>query len=233
VSFIILLLCFLFSCSFECVFDSRVDHIQSFFVISESASAGALQAYTQFAEAGGLQASEDQLMRAASTHASLATAQNYLTRPPNFLQRNGILAQINTLQHKKGPAWIRENGIDRNLGSTNQRSNNNNLTIMLPTSNETAIIDSTQTNVGKVKRMQVHCRGAINYNAPMKDLSPDEQVVQNELKQAVRFYGEQMIRGEDACKAQVIDMIDGTGKDWEKGQSQTEHVKIMNIEGYK
>ena len=183
-SFIILLLCFLFPCSFECVFDSRVDHIQSFFVISESASAGALQAYTQFAEAGGLQASEDQLMRAASTHASLATAQN-------------------------------------------------NLTIMLPTSNETAIIDSTQTNVGKVKRMQVHCRGAINYNAPMKDLSPDEQVVQNELKQAVRFYGEQMIRGEDACKAQVIDMIDGTGKDWEKGQSPTEHGKFMNIEGYK
>jgi hypothetical protein len=98
---------------------------------------------------------------------------------------------------------------------------------------ETARIDSTQTNVGKVKRMQEHCRGAINYRTPMKDLSPDEQVDQNELKQAMRFYGDQMIRGEDACKAQMIDMVDGTGEDWEKGQSQTEHEKFMNIEGYK
>ena len=204
-----------------------------FFVISESASAGALQAFEKMAEAGGVQASEDQLMRASAMQASLATAQNYLTHPPNVLQRNGILAQIKTLQHRKGPAWVCENGIDRNLGSTNQRSNNNNLTIMLPTSNETARIDSTQTNVGKVKRMQEHCRGAINYRTPMKDLSPDEQVDQNELKQAMRFYGDQMIRGEDACKAQVIDMVDGTGEDWEKGQSQTEHEKFMNIEGYK
>ena len=81
--------------------------------------------------------------------------------------------------------------------------------------------------------MQVHCRGAINYNTPMKDLSPDEQVVQNELKQAMRFYGEKISKGEDTCKVQVIEMVDGTGGDWEKGQSQTEHGKFMNIEGYK
>jgi len=58
----------------------------------------------KIAEAGGVQASEDQLMRASANQASLATAQNYLTHPPNVLQRNGILAQINTLQHRKGPA---------------------------------------------------------------------------------------------------------------------------------
>jgi hypothetical protein len=152
-----------------------------------------------------------------------------------------LLQQINTLQHKKGPGWIFEHGIDKSLGSTNQRSNNNNLTIM-PSSDddndevelvENAKIDFTQTNVGKVKRMQEHCRGAINYNTPMKDLSPDEQVVQNELKQAMRFYGEKISKGEDTCKVQVIDMVDGTNEDWEKGQSQTEHGKFMNIEGYK
>jgi lipoate synthase len=84
------------------------------------------------------------------------------------------------MQHKKCPGWIREHGIDKNLGSTNQRSNNNNLTIM-PSSDddddevelvESAKIDFTQTNVGKVKRMQEHFRGAINYNTAMKDLFP-------------------------------------------------------------
>jgi len=98
---------------------------------------------------------------------------------------------------------------------------------------ENAKIDFTQTKVGKVKRMQEHCRGAINYSTPMKDLSPDEQVVQNELKQAMRFYGEKISKGEDTCREQVIDMVDGTSEDWEKGQSQTEHGKFMNIEGYK
>ena len=154
----------------------------------------------------------------------------------------GLLQKINTLKHKKGPCWIREHGIDKNLGSTNQRANNNNLTIM-PSSDEedddevklveNAKIDFTQTKVGKVKRMQEHCRGAINYSTPMKDLSPDEQVVQNELKQAMRFYGEKISKGEDTCREQVIDMVDGTSEDWEKGQSQTEHGKFMNIEGYK
>jgi hypothetical protein len=192
-------------------------------------------------QVGGLQANEDEMMNAASKQASLATAQYYLHNPPNVLQRNGLLTKIKTMQHSKGAGWIRQNGIDKNLGSTNQRSNNNNLTIM-PSSDddddevkivENAKIDFTQTNVGKVKRMQSHCRGAINYNTAMKDLSPDEQVVQNELKQAMRFYGEKISKGEDACKVQVIDMVDGTGEDWEKGQSQTEHGKFMNIEGYK
>jgi hypothetical protein len=49
----------------------------------------------------------------------------------------------------------------------------------------------------------------------------------------MRFYGEKINKGEDTCKVQVIDMVDGTDEDWEKGQSQTEHGKFMNIEGYK
>jgi lipoate synthase len=78
-------------------------------------------------------------------------------------------------------AWIRQNGIDKNLGSTNQRSNNNNLTIMLPSSDDdddevevvaNAKIDFTQTNVGKVRRMQEHCRGAITYNIPIRTSLP-------------------------------------------------------------
>jgi hypothetical protein len=182
-------------------------------------------------------------MNAASKQASLATAQSYLHHPPSIDQRTGLLQKINTLNHKKGPSWIQEHGVDKNLGSINQRANNNNLTIM-PSSDEdddddevelieNAKIDFTQTYVGKVKRMQEHCRGAINYSTPMKDLSPDEQVVQNELKQAMRFYGEKISKGEDTCREQVIDVVDGTGEDWEKGQSQTEHRKFMNIEGYK
>jgi hypothetical protein len=172
------------------------------FVISELSSSGALQAYEQMTKAGGLQANEDELMNAASKHASLATAQHYLHNPPNVLQRNGLLTQIKTMQHSKGAGWIRQNGIDKNLGSTNQRSNNNHLTIM-PSSDddddeveivENAKIDFTQTNVGKVKRMQSHCRGAINYNTAMKDLSPDEQEVQNELKQAMPFMVRRLAR---------------------------------------
>jgi hypothetical protein len=98
--------------------------------------------------------------------ASLSTAQNYLHNPPNVLQRNGLLTQIKTMQHGKGPVCIRQNGIDKNLGSTNQQSNNNNPTIMLPSSdddhNEVEVVANfTQTNVGKVKRMQEHCCGAI------------------------------------------------------------------------
>jgi len=73
----------------------------------------------------------------------------------------------------------------------------------------------------------------INYNTPMKDLSSDEQASQHEIKQAIRFYNRQIRDGEEACKVEVIGMVDGTGEDWEKGQSQTEHERFMNIEGYK
>ena len=223
-------------------FDSSVANVNLFVAFSDSASEGALQAYEAISKAGGLRASNDAMMIAASKQASLATAQSYLQKPPSIQQRSGLLQQINTLQHSKGPGWISEHGIDKNLGSTNQRSNNNNLTLMLPSSDndddevelvENAKIDSNQTNVGKVKRMREHCRGAINYNTPMKDLSPNEQVVQNELKQAMRFYGEKISKGEDTCKVQVIEMVDGSGEDWEKGQSQPEHQRFMNIEGYK
>ena len=178
-------------------------------------------------------------MRAATKHASLATAQNYLHNPPNVLQRNGLLTQIKTMQHGKGPAWICQNGIDKNLGSTNQRSNNNNLTIMLEDDNDSveiidnAKMDSIQTNnIGKVKRMQTHCRAAMEFKTPLKDLPPDEQTHQNELKKAMRFYSEKIREGEDACKTYVVDMIDGTGEDWEKGMSQSQHEAFQNIEGY-
>ena len=67
----------------------------------------------------------------------------------------------------------------------------------------------------------------------MKDLSSDEQASQHEIKQAIRFYNRQIRDGEEACKVEVIGMVDGTGEDWEKGQSQTEHERFMNIEGYK
>jgi len=212
------------------------------FVVSESASAGALEAYQEQVKAGGLRASEDEIFQAASKQASLAAAQQYLHKPPNYLERPGLLTQINTLQHPKGPGWIRQSGIDENLGSQNHRANNNNLTIMLENDNEedsdlevieNAKIDSTQTNIGKVQRMQAHCRASINYDTPMKDLSSGEQASQHEIKQAMRFYSRQIGDGEGACKAEVIGMVDDTDENWEKGQSQTEHKRFMNIEGYK
>jgi hypothetical protein len=141
------------------------------FVVSESAPAGALEAYQEQVKAGGLRASKDEIFHAASKHASLAGAQQYLHKPPNYLERPGLLTQINTLQHPKGPVWICWNGIDENLGSQNHCANNNNLTIMLENGNkedgnveviESAKIDSTQTNIGKVQRMQTHCRALIN-----------------------------------------------------------------------
>ena len=47
----------------------------------------------------------------------------------------------------------------------------------------------------------------------------------------MRFYGEKISKGEDTCNVQVIDMVDGTSEDWEKGQSQTEHGKFMISKG--
>ena len=70
-------------------------------------------------------------------------------------------------------------------------------------------------------------------NTLMKDLSSDEQASQQEIKQAIRFYNRQLGDDEGACKAEVIGMVDGTGEDWEKGQSQNNHKRFMNIEGYK
>ena len=67
----------------------------------------------------------------------------------------------------------------------------------------------------------------------MKDLSSNEQASQHEINQAIFFYNRQSGDGEGACKAELIGMVDGAGEDWEKGQSQTEHERFMNIEGYK
>jgi hypothetical protein len=47
----------------------------------------------------------------------------------------------------------------------------------------------------------------------MKDLSSDEQASQHEIKQAIRFYNRQIRDGEEACKVEVIGMVDGTGED--------------------
>ena len=81
--------------------------------------------------------------------------------------------------------------------------------------------------------MQAHCHASIKYDTQMKDLSPKEQASQNEIKQAMRFYSKQIMETEGTCKAEVIDMVDGTSKEWEKGLSQTQHNKYMNIEEYK
>ena len=67
----------------------------------------------------------------------------------------------------------------------------------------------------------------------MKDLSSNEQASQNEIKQAMRFYSKQIMEGKGTFKAEVIDLVDGTSKEWDKGLSQTQHDKFMNIEGYK
>ena len=118
---------------FSCLFASLSAQVHLLFVVIKSVSAGALEAFEEQVKAGRLQTSKDEIVQASRKQASLAVAQQYLYNPPNYQQCPGLFAQINTLRHKKGPAWVRWNGIDVNLGSQNHCASNNSLTIMADT----------------------------------------------------------------------------------------------------
>ena len=78
-------------------FDSSVANVNLFVAFSDSASEGALQAYEAIPKAGGLRASKDAMMIAASKQASLATPQSYLQKPPSILQRGCYVTSIHLI----------------------------------------------------------------------------------------------------------------------------------------
>ena len=101
--------------------------------VRESAAVDARDAYHEMVADGRLDGSKSgrkEIAAAIARQSSLITAQHYVNNPPAHCARSGLHDKMMSLEHKKGPSWIRRDGTDVNLGGSGdqRRSSNNRLT---------------------------------------------------------------------------------------------------------
>ena len=98
--------------------------------VQESAAEDANEAYGKMMADGEMDGSlsgRKEIADAVARQSSLITAQHYVNNPPAHGERSGLHNKMKSLEHAKGPSWVRQNGIDINLGgSGDQRCSINN-----------------------------------------------------------------------------------------------------------
>jgi hypothetical protein len=90
--------------------------------VKNSAAIDAEREYQIMVDSGKLKVSDAETARAVGDHASLAKANHFVNNPPAHAQRMGLTRRIGSLEHEKGPSWITESGVDRNLGNSGATS---------------------------------------------------------------------------------------------------------------
>jgi hypothetical protein len=62
----------------------------------------------------GSKSGRKEIAAAIARQSSLITAQHYVNNPPAHGARSGLRDKMMSLEHEKGPSWIRRNGTDVN-----------------------------------------------------------------------------------------------------------------------
>ena len=109
------------------VYNART-YLNSATSLKEDTIEAATTSYKQMEKEGKLKPNAN-ISRAISHQASLETSHFVLHNPPGSHARHELAAKMKLVSHPRGASWIKENGVDRNLGSygAEMRVNNNKL----------------------------------------------------------------------------------------------------------
>ena len=198
--------------------------------LKESFEIDAANAYKQLQDKGKLSSGDAVgVSRAISHQATLATS-NFMTHnPPGHGAKKQLKAQMQKVEHPKGPTWIRQHGQDVNLAvkGASRRVKNNRLqgVCELEDSDDDSVevvdrkpaasktlagkrADSTiDPDVEKVKRLRKASQKSINSKKDFDDLSKKEKKEHERHMKAMKWYSKAI--KDNSCKEVTGMLLDG------------------------